>query len=206
MFKFCPSCAAEKIVFSRNAFRCPDCGFVYYHNTAAATGCVISVPETAGGPRLLFLVRGKEPAKGKLDLPGGFVDPGEGALECLYREFKEEIGCTPPVPAGVPLTEIFTLVASFPNVYPYKNIPYNTCDLYFSLDSRQAYTGMCRLGEQGRLGNPDGTGHPDKSRKTQVFRKIIKLKKRLSQRHKGSQSTQRKNLKFLYFPIFDLPS
>jgi 8-oxo-dGTP pyrophosphatase MutT (NUDIX family) len=128
MFKFCPSCASEKIGFSGNVFRCPDCGFVYYHNTAAATGCIISV-----GERLMFLVRGKEPAKGKLDLPGGFVDPGEGALDCLYRELREEIGWTPPVPPGAPLTEVFTLVASFSNVYPYKNIPYNTCDLYFSL-------------------------------------------------------------------------
>jgi ADP-ribose pyrophosphatase YjhB (NUDIX family) len=81
----------------------------------------------------MFLVRGKDPAKGKLDVPGGFVDPGEGALECLYRELREEIGWSPPVPPGVPLTGVFTLVASFPNVYPYKNIPYNTCDLYFSL-------------------------------------------------------------------------
>jgi ADP-ribose pyrophosphatase YjhB (NUDIX family) len=152
MFKFCPVCASEKISFADGkAFRCPDCGFVYYHNTAAATGCVIAVPEIAadgaaaygdacggngaaiGAQRLLFLVRGKAPAKGKLDLPGGFVDPGEGALEGLYRELQEEIGWTPPVPKGAPLTTVFTLFASFPNVYPYKNIAYNTCDLYFSL-------------------------------------------------------------------------
>ena len=139
MFKFCPMCASEKISFSDgNVFRCPDCGLVYYHNTAAATGCVISVPDedgnAAGGERLLFLVRGKEPSKGKLDLPGGFVDPGEGVLEGLYREIQEEIGWSPPV-SGAPLIEVFTLFASFPNVYPYKNIPYNTCDLYFSLSA-----------------------------------------------------------------------
>ena len=29
------------------------------------------------------------------DLPGGFFDPGEGALECLYRELQKEIGWTP---------------------------------------------------------------------------------------------------------------
>jgi len=148
MFKFCPMCASQKISFADGrAFRCPDCGFVYYHNTAAATGCVISVPdaggktagETVGGERLLLLVRGKEPSKGKLDLPGGFVDPGEGVLEGLYREIQEEIGWSPPIPSlttsdkGASLTDVFTLFASFPNVYPYKNIPYNTCDLYFSL-------------------------------------------------------------------------
>jgi len=146
MFKFCPMCASERLSFTDgNVFRCPDCGLVYYHNTAAATGCVISVPDTpdkatgkvaaAGGERLLFLVRGKEPSKGKLDLPGGFVDPGEGALEGLYREIQEEIGWSPPIPEGAPLTKVFTLFASFPNVYPYKGIPYNTCDLYFSLSA-----------------------------------------------------------------------
>ena len=130
MFKFCPECASKNIgFFDGKMFRCPDCGFLYYHNTAAATGCIITVADK----RLLFLVRGKDPAKGKLDLPGGFIDPGEGALEGLYREIKEEIGWIPPVPEGTPLTEVFTLFASFPNVYPYKNIDYNTCDLYFSL-------------------------------------------------------------------------
>jgi ADP-ribose pyrophosphatase YjhB (NUDIX family) len=128
MFKFCPSCASEKISFEKGkTFRCPDCGFVYYHNIAAATGCVISVPE-ADGERLMFLVRGREPAKGRLDLPGGFVDLNEGALEGLCRELREEIGWTPPARG-------FTLFASFPNVYPYKGIVYNTCDLFFSLSA-----------------------------------------------------------------------
>jgi len=141
MFKYCPSCKSEKISFANgNVFRCPDCGLVYYHNTAAATGCVISVPpmggtDAGGGERLLLLVRGKDPAKGKLDLPGGFVDPGEGVLEGLYREIQEELGWSPPVPPGVPLTEVFTLFASFSNVYPYKGFDYNTCDVYFRLSA-----------------------------------------------------------------------
>ena len=137
MFKFCPACASEAISFSGGkVFRCPDCGFLYYHNTAAATGCIITVPENG---TIMFLVRGKDPAKGKLDLPGGFVDPGEGVLEGLYREIQEEIGWSPPIPPGMPLAQVFTLFASFPNIYPYKNIDYNTCDLYFSLQA----PGLC---------------------------------------------------------------
>jgi ADP-ribose pyrophosphatase YjhB (NUDIX family) len=144
MFTFCPSCASGNITFEKGkVFRCPDCGFTFYHNTAAATGCVISIPDgdtgrTEGGGsggRLLLLVRGTEPAKGKLDLPGGFVDPGEGALEGLVRELREEIGWTPPVPPGASLSRVFTLFASFPNVYPYKNIIYNTCDLFFTVSA-----------------------------------------------------------------------
>ena len=135
MFSFCPACASEKIEFSNGRlFRCPDCGFVYYHNTAAATGCIISVPDDdtcAHGERLLFLVRGREPAKGKLDLPGGFVDPGEGALDGLCRELREELGWSPSFPPGATLADVFTLFASFPNVYLYRGIDYNTCDLFF---------------------------------------------------------------------------
>ena len=121
MFRYCPSCGSQKIRFERRKlFHCPDCGFVYYHNTAAATGCVIST-----GEKILLLVRNREPARGKLDLPGGFVDPGEGAFEGLRRECREELGWDPG--------PNFTLFASFPNVYPYKNIPYNTCDFFFAI-------------------------------------------------------------------------
>ena len=128
MFQYCPSCGKEKIGFKGNRFDCPDCGFVYYHNTAAASGCIIQ-----SGEKILLLVRSREPAKGKLDLPGGFVDPGEGILEGLYRELKEELGWTPPVPPGVSLAGFFRLFSSFPNTYPYKNIVYNTCDLFFTI-------------------------------------------------------------------------
>jgi 8-oxo-dGTP pyrophosphatase MutT (NUDIX family) len=150
MFNFCPSCASKNITFSEGkAFRCPDCGFVYYHNIAAATGCLIVVPQPDGGEKLVFTVRGKEPAAGKLDLPGGFVDIGEGAIEGLYREMQEEIGWVPPIPkdlmpagagscglselAQINFGNVFTLFASFSNVYEYKSIKYNTCDMYFSV-------------------------------------------------------------------------
>ena len=127
MFNYCPSCASKKIEFTEGkVFRCPDCGFVYYHNIAAATGCLITVPDD-DSEKYLFLVRGKEPAEGKLDLPGGFVDIGEGVIEGLYRELREEIGWTPP--------ETPKMYASFSNVYEYKSIKYNTCDMYFSVSA-----------------------------------------------------------------------
>jgi len=147
MFNFCPSCASKKITFNEGKFfRCSDCGFVYYHNVAAANGCIIIVPDEndssgANQPsgqlhgrdsdRLVFLVRGKEPCTGKLDLPGGFVDPGEGVLDGLYRELQEEINWTPHIPDGAKLPDVFKLFASFSNVYHYKGINYNTCDMYF---------------------------------------------------------------------------
>jgi 8-oxo-dGTP pyrophosphatase MutT (NUDIX family) len=148
MFKYCPSCASQKIQFERNkVFRCPECGFVYYHNIAAATAAII---QTKQG--LLFTVRGKDPGKGKLDFPGGFVDPGEGAVDGLRRECIEELGWDPgdlaalirdtpqergnvPQERGETKVTNCRLLASFPNVYPYKNFVYNTCDLFFVIDA-----------------------------------------------------------------------
>jgi ADP-ribose pyrophosphatase YjhB (NUDIX family) len=135
MFKYCPACASEKISFEEGkVFRCPGCGFVYYHNIACATGCLISVP-SPDGEKLLFTVRGNEPGKGLLDMPGGFVDAGEGVLEGLCRELKEELGWMPPVRPGAILADVFKLYASFPNIYSYKGIDYNTCDLFFSVSA-----------------------------------------------------------------------
>jgi 8-oxo-dGTP pyrophosphatase MutT (NUDIX family) len=152
MWKYCPSCAAEGIRFDgSHKYACPACGFVFYQNTAAATGCVIR-----GREGILFLVRGKEPAKGKLDLPGGFVDPGEGALEGLARELREEIDWTPPdfPPRGRPLAlgeGTPRLFASFPNIYPYRDTVYHTCDLFFAIDAPDLTEGDLRL-EAGEIG------------------------------------------------------
>jgi ADP-ribose pyrophosphatase YjhB (NUDIX family) len=128
MFICCPVCASRNVRFEENKkYYCPDCGLEYYHNTAAATGCIFDVDGSA-----VLLVRGKEPCRGGLDLPGGFVDPGEGALEGLIRECREELGWDPP--AAYPASH-FTFLASFPNKYPYKNFIYNTCDLFFTFEA-----------------------------------------------------------------------
>ncbi|MDR1506782.1 MAG: NUDIX domain-containing protein [Treponema sp.] len=146
MFRYCPSCASENIRFEKQkVFRCPDCGFTYYHNTAAATGCIIVTKKG-----ILFEVRGKDPGKGRLDLPGGFVDPGEGAFEGLRRELTEELGwdpCTALSGAEKSPQRLFTLFASFPNKYPYKNIPYNTCDFFFYLKAPDLQEKDLRLEE-----------------------------------------------------------
>ncbi|MDR0562636.1 MAG: NUDIX domain-containing protein [Spirochaetaceae bacterium] len=123
MFTFCPSCGSEKIRFEeRKVFRCPECGFIYYHNVASATGCIIDT-----GKAVALLVRAKEPALGKLDLPGGFVNPDEGALDGLRRECLEEIGWDPGLN--------FSFLAALPNTYPYKGVVYKTCDFFFTVSA-----------------------------------------------------------------------
>ena len=71
------------------------------------------------------MVRAAEPAKGKLGLPGGFVDPGERVEDALRREVREEIGAE----IGPP-----SFLASFPNRYGFGNVHYHTCDFYFTAE------------------------------------------------------------------------
>jgi NAD+ diphosphatase len=117
-FRFCPSCASPRLRSDRGRrWACPDCGFEYFHNVATAAGIVV---EAEG--LVLLLERAREPAKGMLALPGGFVEPGEGAEDAALRECREELGWAP---------ERIEFLASFPNVYRYRGMPYATCDLYF---------------------------------------------------------------------------
>jgi ADP-ribose pyrophosphatase YjhB (NUDIX family) len=121
MFNFCPMCKSGRIAFERDkVYSCPDCGFHFYQNTAAATGLFVN---TDAG--ILFLRRSKDPAKGRLTVPGGFVNNGEGALDGVIRECVEETGWNP----GRGLD----FLASFPNVYPYKGTVYHTCDVFFTV-------------------------------------------------------------------------
>jgi 8-oxo-dGTP pyrophosphatase MutT (NUDIX family) len=122
MFRYCPYCASTEIQFTEGKrFFCPACNFTYYHNTAAACGIII---ESDG--KILTLVRGREPGKGKLDFPGGFVDPDEAVIDAIRRECREELSWDP--------CAHLNLLASFPNKYPYKNILYNTCDVFFTVN------------------------------------------------------------------------
>ena len=86
-FKFCPSCKSTDFTFSNNVrFHCNDCDFTYYHNIAAAVAIVFTFED-----KILFTVRNVDPDKGKWDLPGGFIDPGENAEAAACREIKEEL-------------------------------------------------------------------------------------------------------------------
>lgn len=115
--RFCPGCGKATIEWKAvNNFVCSSCGFTLYLNTAAAVAVVI---ECRG--KILFAVRAADPGKGMLDLPGGFIDPGETFEAGVARELKEELG----IEVGK-----FEYLFSFPNTYPYRNIVYHTCDLF----------------------------------------------------------------------------
>lgn len=129
-FSHCPSCGGAGLAFDgRNRFRCGHCGFSFFHNTAAACGAILTVgaaepaAPTSDELPVLFLVRGTAPARGMLDFPGGFIDPGESVEAALAREIREEID------AEATSLQYFW---SAPNTYRYRGVDYNTCDLVFT--------------------------------------------------------------------------
>ena len=71
LFRYCPVCGSQHFVINNfKSKKCEDCGFTYYANPCAATAAFILNDRN----ELLVVRRAKEPAKGTLDLPGGFVD------------------------------------------------------------------------------------------------------------------------------------
>lgn len=117
---FCPKCSQKTLLFSEGKkWHCSECDFVLYHNCAAAVAVVISC-----GNEILLTKRNQEPAKGKLDLAGGFTDPNESAEQTCFRELKEELNIE------IDVTKLEFLM-SLPNVYHYKGVDYNTLDLFF---------------------------------------------------------------------------
>jgi NADH pyrophosphatase NudC (nudix superfamily) len=119
--RYCPACASEQIEApSENSMLCKQCGYVLFHNTAAATAILLRYKN-----KLVFVKRGHEPGKGMLDLPGGFVDYNESAEEGVLREISEETGFK---------VENMKYVGSIPNTYKYKNVLYHTCDICYTGD------------------------------------------------------------------------
>lgn len=119
LFKYCPQCGSAH--FEENnekSKRCADCGFVYYFNPSAATVAFILNQKE----ELLVCRRGKEPAKGTFDLPGGFLDMYETGEQGVAREVLEETG----------LEVIKTnYLFSIPNTYLYSGFLVHTLDQFF---------------------------------------------------------------------------
>lgn len=133
-FRFCPKCGSERFVeHNEKSKHCQACGFTYYFNPSSATVAFI-VRETpplplpsegrgAAAPwELLVVRRAKEPARGTLDLPGGFCDMFETGEEGVCREVHEE--------TGLEVTATRFLF-SLPNQYLYSNFLVHTIDMFF---------------------------------------------------------------------------
>jgi NAD+ diphosphatase len=131
-FLYCPRCGSGP---SSNdgapVFSCPGCSFQYHFNPAVAAGVIA---EDDGG-RVLLVRRAKDPGRGLLGVPGGFVDIGETAEAAVSREAGEETGVEV---AGL------RFLGSWPNVYEWEQIAYPVLDLYFTGHARDAKAASAR--------------------------------------------------------------
>lgn len=120
ILKYCPSCGEESLHWDgEKKWSCPICNFRLYNNVAGAVAVVIRHQD-----EIYLTRRVRDPKKGKLDLAGGFVDPKESAEDACKRELFEELQLT------VDISKLYYLT-SLPNVYQYKDIDYNTIDLFY---------------------------------------------------------------------------
>ncbi len=121
VIKYCPHCGDSNFFAdSGRSFKCKKCGFHFFINSAAAVAGLIFNEEG----ELLLSLRAIEPFKGKLDLPGGFVDPGESAEDALIRELKEELGLK---------VKSLSYYSSAPNEYIFSKFKVFTTDLAFKV-------------------------------------------------------------------------
>jgi NAD+ diphosphatase len=122
-FRYCPACAApiEPTDVTRY-FRCTACDYTLFFNAGGAASAIVR----DGDGRIALLRRAREPKKGMLTLPGGFVEPGESGEESLRREVEEETGL---------LLGPLTFLTALPNAYPYRDVLYLTLDLVYVADA-----------------------------------------------------------------------
>ncbi|THB76884.1 MAG: NUDIX domain-containing protein [Desulfobacteraceae bacterium] len=118
-FTYCPRCGSASLLPSSvKQFTCSDCEFTFFMNTASSAAALILTPDQ----RLLATRRKYDPAKGTLDLPGGFADPHETIEACIKREVKEELNLN---------IRALEYGGSLPNTYYYKDVLYHTIDMIF---------------------------------------------------------------------------
>ena len=119
VLKFCPRCGSSRFpATGSRSFECADCSFNYYINSSAAVAVLLFNEKG----KLLLTRRAFEPYVGKLDLPGGFIDPMETGEQAAVREIKEELGI-----------EIHSLryFGSYPNEYVFSGFSVFTLDMAF---------------------------------------------------------------------------
>lgn len=122
VYRYCPVCGIERAHFEpARPFRCHACGHTTFFGPVAAVGAIV----TDEHDRVLLVRRANDPAKGKLGMPGGFIDPGESSEQALRREMLEEVGLT-----------ILSMqyLTSAPNQYNYRGIELPVLDMFYVVE------------------------------------------------------------------------
>ena len=119
IWRYCPYCGAKSFhAGDENYMQCDACQKKFYINASGAVACIIENPQG----EILLTRRKFEPAKGMLDLPGGFVNIGETAENAVKREIKEELNLE---------TVSMQYIGSSHNRYLFGGMVYFTLDLGF---------------------------------------------------------------------------
>jgi len=122
---FCPACGTKRSEFEPiRPFRCHGCGHTTFFGPVAAVGAIV----TNNDGEVLLIRRAHDPAKGKLGMPGGFIDPGESAEEALRREVLEEVGLQ---------IQNMTYLMSAPNYYAYRGIDIPVLDMFYTAQVKE---------------------------------------------------------------------
>lgn len=123
VLKYCPKCGSEAFhVSGERSLKCNACGFHFFINSAAAVAALV----TDENRKLMLVTRGVEPNYGKLDLPGGFIDPLETAENAVARELFEELGLK---------VESMEYLSSAPNEYLFSGFTVFTLDMAFKVSA-----------------------------------------------------------------------
>lgn len=121
VLKYCPKCgSAEFNKSGERSLKCTVCGFHFFINSAAAVAALVTDDEG----RLMLVTRGVEPNYGKLDLPGGFIDPMESAEDAVKRELNEELELK---------VKALRYLGSAPNEYVFSEYTVFTLDMAFQV-------------------------------------------------------------------------
>ena len=129
-FLHCPGCGSQAAITGANPFKCKSCDFTYYFGPTVAVGGIVE--DTEG--KILLLRRNRDPGRGKLGLPGGFVDIGETGELAVVREIKEEVGLE---------ATVSRYLTTFVNTYEFRGIRSPVLDIFYichveSFDSIEA--------------------------------------------------------------------
>jgi NADH pyrophosphatase NudC (nudix superfamily) len=117
-FTFCMSCGSSSLTQPESKrLYCSHCGFTFFLNAAAAAAAILVADD-----QVLLTIRARDPGAGLLDLPGGFIDPGEDVESGLRRELIEELGIE---------VKHLQYFCSGANIYPFAGVDYQTCDIIF---------------------------------------------------------------------------
>jgi mutator protein MutT len=117
-WKHCPICATP-VEPEAGRVECRECGFVTYGQSAPTASALVA--DEHG--RVLLSRRAHDPAAGKWDVPGGFLDEGEHPADCVRRELREE--------AGIGVGDL-SLLGIWMDSYRYKGRLVATLNVYYT--------------------------------------------------------------------------